>query len=177
MVRCSSPVRVTISKKPAISMDCRFFFDFQRFRAFILPPLCLISKHEKREKNAVNANKNANRGKVNDRGLIRAPPEKRKRITFYGCAFRFDTIHAEKEIYFYAEGATTMIRIYLSRLLGERRMTQIDLARKTKIRPATINEYYNEFAVRVNLEHLDKICEVLDCNLDELIQRVPDKPF
>lgn len=70
-----------------------------------------------------------------------------------------------------------MIRIYLSRLLGERRMTQSDLARKTKIRPATINEYYNEFAVRVNLEHLDKICEVLDCDLDDLIQRVPDKPL
>lgn len=67
-----------------------------------------------------------------------------------------------------------MIRIYLSRLLGERRMTQADLARKTKIRAATINEYYNEFAVRVNLEHLDKICEVLGCELSELIERVPD---
>lgn len=98
MVRCSSPVRVTISKKPAISMDCRFFFDFQRFLAFIQPYLCLISKHEMQEKNVVNANKNANRGKVNDLGLIRAPPEKRKRITFYGCAFRFDTILAEKAL-------------------------------------------------------------------------------
>lgn len=68
-----------------------------------------------------------------------------------------------------------MIRIHLSRLLGERRMTQADLARKTGIRAATINEYYNEFAIRVNLEHLDKICEVLGCELEELIQRVPAK--
>ena len=68
-----------------------------------------------------------------------------------------------------------MIRIYLSRLLGERRWTQADLSRKTGIRAATINEYYNELAVRVNLEHLDKICEALGCDLDELIQRVPDK--
>ena len=68
-----------------------------------------------------------------------------------------------------------MIRIYLSRLLGERRMTQADLARKTGIRAATINEYYNELAVRVNLEHLDKICSILGCELEELIQRVPDK--
>lgn len=68
-----------------------------------------------------------------------------------------------------------MIRIYLSRLLGERRWTQADLARKTGIRAATINDYYNEFAERVNLEHLDKICEVLDCELEELIQRVPNK--
>lgn len=67
-----------------------------------------------------------------------------------------------------------MIRIYLSRLLGERRLTQKDLARKTGIRAATINEYYNELAERVNLEHLDKICEVLGCELGELIQRVQD---
>ena len=64
-----------------------------------------------------------------------------------------------------------MIRIYLSRLLGERRLTQADLARKTGIRAATINEYYNEFAERVNLEHMDKICEVLGCELTDLIGR------
>jgi putative transcriptional regulator len=68
-----------------------------------------------------------------------------------------------------------MIRIYLSRLLGERRWTQADLARKTGIRAATINEIYNEFAERVKLEHLDKICEALGCELGDLIQRVPDK--
>lgn len=67
-----------------------------------------------------------------------------------------------------------MIRIYLSRLLGERRWTQADLARKTGIRAATINEYYNELAERVKLEHLDMICEALGCELGDLIQRVPD---
>jgi putative transcriptional regulator len=72
------------------------------------------------------------------------------------------------------EEQTEMIRIHLSRLLGERRWTQADLARKTGIRAATINEYYNEFAVRVNLEHLDLICEVLGCELWDLIERVPD---
>lgn len=66
-----------------------------------------------------------------------------------------------------------MIRIYLSRLLGERRWTQADLARRTGIRAATINELYNEFAVRVNLEHLDRICETLGCDLDDLIGFVP----
>ena len=67
-----------------------------------------------------------------------------------------------------------MIRIYLSRLLGERRWTQADLSRRTGIRAATINEYYNEFAVRVNLEHLDLICEALGCELWDLIGRVPN---
>ena len=68
-----------------------------------------------------------------------------------------------------------MIRIRLSTLLGERRWTQADLARKTGIRAATINDLYNEFAERVNLEHLDKICEVLGCELGELIQREKTK--
>lgn len=68
-----------------------------------------------------------------------------------------------------------MIRILLSVKLGELRWTQADLARKTGIRPSTINEMYHEISERVNLEHLDLICEALDCDLSELIIRVPNK--
>ena len=67
-----------------------------------------------------------------------------------------------------------MIRILLSTRLGERRWTQADLARATGIRPSTINDLYNEMAERVNLEHLDLICEALDCDLPDLIVRVPN---
>ena len=67
-----------------------------------------------------------------------------------------------------------MIRILLSTRLGERRWTQADLARKTGIRPSTINELYHELTERVKLEHLDLICEALDCELDELIVRTPN---
>lgn len=66
-----------------------------------------------------------------------------------------------------------MIRILLSKKLGELRWTQADLARKTGIRPNTISEIYNEMADRVSLEHLDKICAALDCELSEIIVRVP----
>ena len=70
-----------------------------------------------------------------------------------------------------------MIRILLSTRLGELRWTQADLARKTGIRPTTINELYHEIAERVNLEHLDLICEALSCELSELIVRIPgEKP-
>lgn len=67
-----------------------------------------------------------------------------------------------------------MIKILLSRKLGELRWTQADLARKTGIRPTTINELYHEMAERVNLEHLDLICEALDCELSEIIIRIPN---
>lgn len=68
-----------------------------------------------------------------------------------------------------------MIKILLSRKLGELRWTQADLARKTGIRPTTINEMYHELCERVNLEHLDLICEAPDCELDEILVRVPNK--
>lgn len=67
-----------------------------------------------------------------------------------------------------------MIRILLSTRLGERRWSQADLARATGIRPSTINDYYHELAERVNLEHLDLICEALDCELSDLIIRTPN---
>lgn len=68
-----------------------------------------------------------------------------------------------------------MIKIHLSRILGERRWTQADLARKTGIRANTISELYNELVERVNLEHLDKICEVLECDIEDILEYVPNK--
>lgn len=63
------------------------------------------------------------------------------------------------------------IRILLSRRLGELRWTQADLARKTGIRPSTINDMYHELCERVNLDYLDLICEALDCELTDILVR------
>lgn len=68
-----------------------------------------------------------------------------------------------------------MIKILLSNKLGEIRWTQADLAMATGIRQNTIGELYHELVERVNLEHLDLICEALGCELDEMIVRVPDE--
>ena len=67
-----------------------------------------------------------------------------------------------------------MIRILLSTRLGERKLSQADLARMTQIRASTINDYYWELAERVKLDHLDLICEALDCDISDLLVRVPD---
>lgn len=67
-----------------------------------------------------------------------------------------------------------MIRILLSKKLGELKWTQADLVRATGIRPNTIGDYYNELTDRVNLEYIDRICEALDCELDEILVRVPN---
>jgi len=61
------------------------------------------------------------------------------------------------------------VRIFLSRKLGELRWTQADLARKTGVRAQTINDIYHELCDRVNLDHLDLICEALGCDLSEIL--------
>lgn len=66
-----------------------------------------------------------------------------------------------------------MIKIHLSRLLGDRKLTQADLARITGIRPNTINDMYHDVTDRVSLDALDRICEALGCELMELLERVP----
>ena len=68
-----------------------------------------------------------------------------------------------------------MVKIHLSKILGEKRWTPADLSRKTGIRPNTISELYNELVDRVSLEQLDKICEVLECDLNDLLEYIPNK--
>ncbi len=64
------------------------------------------------------------------------------------------------------------IRVLLSARLGERRWTQADLSRATGIRPSTIGELYHDWAERMSFDHLDLICEALNCDIPDIIQRV-----
>lgn len=68
-----------------------------------------------------------------------------------------------------------MAKIHLSKLLGEKRMTQKQLSELTGIRPNTINEWYHDIAVSLRVEHIDRICEVLDCSVSELLEVIPNK--
>lgn len=68
-----------------------------------------------------------------------------------------------------------MIKIHLSRLLGERRWSQAKLSRVTGIRPSTINDIYNEFSERISLDHLDRICEALGCEIQDILEYIPNK--
>lgn len=62
------------------------------------------------------------------------------------------------------------IRIRLSRLLGDVRMSQKELSDLTEIRPATINNLYNEKAKEISFKNLLKICEALHCTPGELVE-------
>jgi putative transcriptional regulator len=66
-----------------------------------------------------------------------------------------------------------MFKINLDRLLFERKMNQRDLHRKTGIRAATINAYYNNYIRHINVSDLIKICDTLGCTLSELMEYEP----
>ena len=68
-----------------------------------------------------------------------------------------------------------MIKNHLSRILGERRWTRAKLARLTGIRPSTIGDLYNEMSERVSFDQLDRICEVLDCSISDLLEYIPNQ--
>ena len=67
-----------------------------------------------------------------------------------------------------------MIRIRLSALLGERRITQKKLSQLTGIRPNAINDMYHELTPRVNLEYVDRICSVLNVKMTDILVRDSD---
>lgn len=61
------------------------------------------------------------------------------------------------------------MKILLSKLLESKKMTQAELARLSHIRPSTVCDMYNNNCSFIKLEHIDRICKVLDCRIEELI--------
>lgn len=72
------------------------------------------------------------------------------------------------------QGYIYMIKIHLSKLLGEKRISQADLSRRTGIRPNSINALYHEYVKYISKDDLDKICEALSCSVTDLIEYIPN---
>ena len=67
-----------------------------------------------------------------------------------------------------------MMRIHLSRILGEKKMKVSELSRQTNINPHALADLYYERAKAVYFDTLEKICEALGCTVGELIEHQPD---
>lgn len=67
-----------------------------------------------------------------------------------------------------------MIRIKVSEWLGKKKMTQKQLSKITDIRAATISAMYHETIKRIEIDHIDRLCDAFDCTPGELIERVTD---
>jgi len=63
-----------------------------------------------------------------------------------------------------------MIRCHLSRLMGERKMKIADVARETGLHRNTITLLYNETATRIELDAIDRLCRLFNCEVAELLE-------
>jgi len=70
-------------------------------------------------------------------------------------------------------GGIRMIKIHLSRILGELRMTQRELSRRTGINPNTISKIYREEITSIDISTLDRLCAALGCGVGDILEYIP----
>ncbi|MFL1484540.1 helix-turn-helix domain-containing protein [Marinobacter sp. LN3S78] len=63
-----------------------------------------------------------------------------------------------------------MIKCHLSRLMGEKKLKIVDVARETGVNRGTVTRLYHETASRVELEVIDALCRYLGCEVGELFE-------
>lgn len=65
-----------------------------------------------------------------------------------------------------------MIRIHLSRLMGERRVKIADLVRETGISRTTLTRIYYEESERIDLDILERLCRYFGVGVPEMLEVV-----
>lgn len=66
-----------------------------------------------------------------------------------------------------------MVKIHLSRILGERRITQKKLSEMTGISQNSITKIYHEKVKGIDFNSIEKICTALDIEIKDLLEIVP----
>jgi len=61
------------------------------------------------------------------------------------------------------------IKFLVSDWLGKKKMTQKELSDLTGIRPATISALYHDKIKRIEVEQLEKLCSVFECQPGDLM--------
>ena len=67
-----------------------------------------------------------------------------------------------------------MIRLTIDKMLEKRGITRYELAKRTEIKFQTIDRYYKNRVIRYDSYILDRICEVLECNVSDIIEHVEE---
>lgn len=68
-----------------------------------------------------------------------------------------------------------MIKIHLSRLMGENKEKLADLIRSTGLARNTVAGLYRETTARIDLDTLNALCEHYGCSVSDLMEYVPDE--
>lgn len=67
-----------------------------------------------------------------------------------------------------------MIKCHLARLMGERKLRIADVIRETGLSRNTVTLLYKETAQKVDLEAIDKLCVLFNCQVGELLEKSPE---
>ena len=67
-----------------------------------------------------------------------------------------------------------MIRIKLCELMGKEKMTRKGLSEFTEIRPNTIGDLYKEDVKKIDLNVINQICKVFNCEIGDLLEYIPE---
>ena len=65
-----------------------------------------------------------------------------------------------------------MIRCHLARLMGERKLKIADVARETGLNRNTVTLLYKETAQKIDLDTIDKLCDLFECEVGDLLEKV-----
>lgn len=67
-----------------------------------------------------------------------------------------------------------MIKVNLSRIMGEQRLKIVDVATMTGLHRNGITRLYNEETDGIKFDTLDKLCKALNCKAEDIIEFIPD---
>lgn len=72
-------------------------------------------------------------------------------------------------------GENPLIKVHLSKLLGERKMKISDLSNVTGLHRNGLSKLYKEETDGIKFETLEKVCKALDCEISDLLEIVKEK--
>ena len=68
-----------------------------------------------------------------------------------------------------SQEGVVMIEFHIKELRMSQGITQKELIERSGIRAATLSDYENNKATMIRVEHINKLCEILNCQVGDLI--------
>lgn len=68
-----------------------------------------------------------------------------------------------------------MIKCHLARMMGERKLKIMDVARDTGLNRNTVTLLYKETAQRIDFVTMEALCRYFDCGVGELFEVIKEK--
>ena len=68
-----------------------------------------------------------------------------------------------------------MIANHLSRLLGERRLSIMDVSRQSSVSYSSLHDFYHDRTSLYARDTLDRLCQALGVGVGDILEHVPDQ--